>query len=308
MEFKHTPVLFKECINLLNIKEDGIYVDCTVGGGGHSLGIVERLTTGRLIINDVDDEALIASKAKLSRYMDKISSIKGEFKNIVEGLAKLGVTEVDGFLIDLGISSHQIDDSSRGFSYMQDAALDMRMDQTSNFSAYNVINEYSVDSLTEIFREYGEEKFAFRIANAIVKKREKKKIESTKELASIIIENYPKKFDGGHPAKRCFQAIRIEVNDEIDNLSMSIYSMVKILKSGGRMAIISFHSLEDRIIKKAFKDLNSDCVCDKSLPICVCGKTREVVMITGKPITASEDELIVNPRSASAKLRVIEKI
>ncbi|MDR0751800.1 MAG: 16S rRNA (cytosine(1402)-N(4))-methyltransferase RsmH [Christensenellaceae bacterium] len=308
MEFKHTPVLFNECVSLLNIKEDGTYVDCTVGGGGHALGIIKKLTTGRLVINDIDNNAISACKLRLKGYEDKYLVTKGDFKYITEALDKLNINLVDGFLIDMGVSSHQIDDKDRGFSYMQDAPLDMRMDQTSCFSAYNVVNEYSAEALIDIFKKYGEERFAFKIANAIVKRRNVKEIGTTLELASIITDEYPKRFDGGHPAKRCFQAIRIEVNDEIGSLDKAVYSMVNRLKSGGRMAVISFHSLEDRIIKNTFKDLAADCVCDKSLPICVCGRKREVRLITNKPITASVDELKVNPRASSAKLRVIEKV
>jgi 16S rRNA (cytosine1402-N4)-methyltransferase len=308
VEFKHTPVLFNECVSLLNIKEDGTYVDCTVGGGGHALGIIKKLTTGRLVINDIDNNAISACKLRLKGYEDKYLVTKGDFKYITEALDKLNINLVDGFLIDMGVSSHQIDDKDRGFSYMQDAPLDMRMDQTSCFSAYNVVNEYSAEALIDIFKKYGEERFAFKIANAIVKRRNVKEIGTTLELASIITDEYPKRFDGGHPAKRCFQAIRIEVNDEIGSLDKAVYSMVNRLKSGGRMAVISFHSLEDRIIKNTFKDLAADCVCDKSLPICVCGRKREVRLITNKPITASVDELKVNPRASSAKLRVIEKV
>ncbi|MDR2266715.1 MAG: 16S rRNA (cytosine(1402)-N(4))-methyltransferase RsmH, partial [Christensenellaceae bacterium] len=271
MAFAHIPVLYNECIDALDIKADGIYVDCTVGGGGHSLGIVQRLTTGKLIANDLDDEALIASAEKLSEYKSKIEFVKGDFKNIVEKLKKQGTSAVDGFLLDLGVSSPQIDNGDRGFSYMKDARLDMRMDTTSQFSAYEIVNEYSVGSLADIFRRYGEERHAMRIANAIAKAREVKPIETTLELSSIISKNYPKGFDGGHPAKRCFQAIRIECNGEIEGLARGVAEMVGLLRPGGRIAVISFHSLEDREIKNTFKELASDCICDKSLPVCVCG-------------------------------------
>lgn len=308
MEFKHIPVLLEECLSGLNIKEDGIYVDGTLGGGGHSLEIAKRLTTGRLIANDLDLEAIAAAKEKLSGHLQKITFVHGDYKEICDRLDAIGVEKVDGILLDLGVSSYQLDNAERGFSYMKDAPLDMRMDRESAFSAYNVVNGYKEEELVKIFFEYGEEKFSRKIAGAIAAGRKVKPIATTGELAALIVKNYPTGFKDGHPAKRVFQAIRIEVNGELRGLYEATTKMARRLKSGGRMAVITFHSLEDRIIKTCFKELETDCICDKRLPVCVCGKKSEVKLITKKPITASETELKNNKRAESAKLRIIERL
>lgn len=300
--------MFNECMSGLDIKEDGIYVDCTLGGGGHTEGILKSLTAGRVFACDLDNDAINNAIVKLKKYEDKITYFHSDYKNLVYSLRNIGINSVDGILIDLGVSSYQLDCSERGFSYSIDAKLDMRMNKDSDFSAYNVVNEYSQDLLTEIFFKYGEERYARKIASAIVELRRLKPISTTLELSQLIIKTYPRNFNGGHPAKRCFQAIRIEVNGELDGLENAIFSLVGLLKSGGRMVTIAFHSLEDRIIKTAFKALESECLCDKSLPQCVCGKKREITILTKKPLTAGSMELAINNRAASAKLRIIEKL
>lgn len=309
MEFKHVSVLLNECLDALDIKEDGIYVDCTLGGAGHSLEILKRLSTkGRLIGIDQDTEALKAAKENLKDY-NNVTYVHDNFYNIEAILEKLEIGKVDGILMDLGVSSFQLDEAERGFSYMKDAALDMRMDRSKGISAYDVVNNYSEQQIGEVLRNYGEEKFSKRIANFIIDRRVDKPINTTLELVNVIDAAIPAKYkrDGGHPAKRTFQGIRIEVNSELRILNKAIEDGVQMLKSGGRMAIITFHSLEDRIVKVKFKDLHDPCKCPKQLPMCVCGKTPIVKLISRKPIVAGEEELGINKRSRSAKLRICEK-
>ena len=310
MEFKHVSVLLDECINALNIKEDGIYVDCTLGGAGHSSEIVKRLSDeGRLIGFDQDKDALKAAGERLKEY-NNVTYVHSNFYAIYDVLTDLGIDGVDGILMDLVVSSYQLDNGERGFSYMQDAPLDMRMNRENEFSAYEIVNTYSEEELYRIIKEYGEEKFAKRIASFIVKNREEKNIETTLELVEIIKAAIPAKArrEGPHPAKRTFQAIRIEVNKELEIISKTILDGVKKLNKGGRMAIITFHSLEDRIVKNTFKELSNPCTCPSEFPVCVCNRKPEVKLVTRKPIEASKEELEFNPRSRSAKLRVIEKL
>ena len=310
MEFKHVSVLLDEGINALNIKEDGIYVDCTLGGAGHSSEIVKRLSSdGRLIGFDQDKDALKAAGERLKDYKN-VTYVHSNFYAIYDVLTDLGIDGVDGILMDLGVSSYQLDNGERGFSYMQDAPLDMRMNRENEFSAYEIVNTYSEEELYRIIKEYGEEKFAKRIASFIVKNREEKNIETTLELVEIIKAAIPAKArrEGPHPAKRTFQAIRIEVNKELEIISKTILDGVKKLNKGGRMAIITFHSLEDRIVKNTFKELANPCTCPSEFPVCVCNRKPEVKLISRKPIEASKEELEFNPRSRSAKLRIIEKL
>ena len=312
MNFEHIPVLLNECIDGLDIKEDGLYIDCTLGGAGHSSHIIEKLSKkGRLIGIDQDENAIKAATKRLEKY-DNFEAVRDNFSNI-ENIANLiGLSEesVDGFLLDLGVSSHQLDEAERGFSYNYDAPLDMRMDQRKGFSAYDVVNEYSKDELFRVIAEYGEERWAKRIAEFIVEERRKKPIETTFELVSVIKKAVPKgaRADGPHPAKRTFQAIRIEVNNELGILEGTIQSMVKYLKPKGRICVITFHSLEDRIIKNVFRNLENPCTCPREFPVCVCGNKKQVKVITRKPILPSENELEYNRRAHSAKLRIIEKI
>lgn len=309
MDFKHVPVLLNECMENLNIKSNGIYVDCTLGGAGHSINILKRLgNEGRLIGIDQDMDAISAAKKRLEGYKN-ITYVHDNFYNIDNILENLKIDAVDGILMDLGVSSYQLDEAQRGFSYMHDAQLDMRMNRDNDFSAFQVVNTYEKERLYRVIRDYGEEKFANRIANNIVKAREEKPIETTFELVDIIKASIPAKFrrEGPHPAKRTFQAIRIEVNSELKILDKTIEDGVNRLKSGGRIAIITFHSLEDRIVKNKFKKLHDPCECPKAFP-CVCGKKPIVNIVTRKPIIADEQELELNPRSRSAKLRVAQKI
>lgn len=310
MEFKHVSVLLNEAIEGLNIKEDGVYVDCTLGGAGHSSEILKRLSPkGRLIGIDQDNDALRAAKEKLKNYSNVIF-VHDNFTNIEDILNDLNIDGVDGVLADLGVSSYQLDEGERGFSYMQDAPLDMRMNRESNFSAYDVINSYSEEDIYKVIRDYGEEKFAGRIARFIVDRRKDKPVSTTLELVDIIKAAIPAKArrEGPHPAKRTFQAIRIEVNKELEILNKAVEGAVNKLNNKGRVAIITFHSLEDRIIKNKFKELEDPCTCPKEFPICVCGKTAKIKIITKKPIEPSEEEIEDNPRSRSAKLRVAERI
>lgn len=310
MEFKHLPVMLSECIDGLNVKEDGIYVDCTLGGGGHSLEIAKKLKTGRLICIDKDADAIIASAERLKEHTDKITFVHDDFKNIKNILDELGIEKIDGALMDLGVSSYQIDTAERGFSYMKDAPLDMRMDQSQYLTAFNVVNEYSLNELTRIFTVYGEEKFSRKIAENIVRERDKKTISTTGELAALIEKSVPaaNRFKYGNPSKRVFQAIRIEVNGELNRLDEAVSELIRRLNPKGRICVISFHSLEDRIIKNVYKYFEADCVCDKSLPKCICGKKREIKILTPKPITATKEELEVNSRAECAKLRIAEKL
>ncbi len=310
INFVHKSVLFDECMTALDIKPDGIYVDGTAGGGGHSSGIASRLTTGKLIAIDQDAAAIQAAGERLSEYGDRVILVRDNFKNIANVCASLGMQKIDGVLLDLGVSSYQLDTADRGFSYNADAPLDMRMDKRKDFSAYNVVNEYSAQQLKKIIYEYGEERFAPRIADLIVETRQDHKIETTGELVSIIKSAMPAKAkDGGHhPAKRTFQAIRIEVNSELTVIEPALRDAVKLLNAGGRIAVITFHSLEDRITKQTMASLASGCTCPRDFPVCVCGKKPIVRVISNKPIVASPAELDDNPRSRSAKLRVAEKI
>ena len=311
MEFAHIPVMLDECLEGLNIKANGIYVDGTVGGAGHSIEIVKRLSeNGRLICVDKDEDALKAAGERLAPYSDRVTFIHDDYKNLVAELDSIGVGKVDGILLDLGVSSYQLDNAERGFSYMKDAPLDMRMDRSQRISAYEVVNGYSESELARILFDYGEEKLARQIARNIVRARAEKPIETTLELAKIVEDTYPAKtrWKFGHPAKRTFQAIRIEVNDELSTLGEAVTQMARRLEKGGRMAVITFHSLEDRIVKSAFKELSLACTCPPDFPVCVCGKVQEVELVNKKPIVASEGELEKNSRSQSAKLRVIEKL
>lgn len=306
--FKHTPVMLWECIAGLNIKQNGVYVDGTLGGAGHSTEIVKKLTSGKLIAIDKDNEALTYSKEKLKNYSNVIF-VKSDFKNFKNILADLKISGVDGVLLDLGVSSHQIDTPSRGFSYRFNGELDMRMDQNQVLTAKEVVNTYSETDLARIIYTYGEESFSRIIAKQIVKEREINEIATTMQLKEIIEKVIPKKFQvGGSVCKKTFQALRIEVNGELNNLDVVLKDMVNALNKGGRLCVITFHSLEDRIVKNVFKELSTDCICDKSVPICVCNHKAQVKLINKKPILATNTELEINKRSASAKLRIVEKI
>ena len=308
-KFEHTPVMLEECIDSLNIRPHGIYVDGTLGGGGHSSQIAMRLTTGRLIAIDKDQNAINHSTLRLSPYKDRVTFVKSDFKEMTKVLDELGIDEVDGILLDLGVSSHQIDTAERGFSYRFDGKLDMRMDRDARLTAYDVVNKYDARKLERVLFVYGEESFAKTIVRNIVKQREIKPIETTLELVKIVEDSIPKKFWGkGSVAKKTFQAIRIEVNHELEDLDVAINSMISRLSTGGRIAIITFHSLEDRIVKQVFKEHTVGCICDKSVPICVCNHKADGKLVNKKPIEASKAELDNNKRSSSAKLRVLEKI
>ncbi|OOM81042.1 ribosomal RNA small subunit methyltransferase H [Clostridium puniceum] len=310
MEFKHVSVLLNECIEALDIKKNGIYVDCTLGGAGHSSHIVSHLSKDGILIGiDQDKDALKAAKERLKDF-ENVKYVHNNFYNIDSILNELNIDKVDGILADLGVSSYQLDEASRGFSYMQDAPLDMRMNRDNDFSAYQIVNNYSEDEISKIIKDYGEERFAKRIANFIVNRRTEKPIETTFELVDIIKAAIPAKMrrDGPHPAKRTFQAIRIEVNSELKILNKTIEDGVNKLNKGGRMAIITFHSLEDRIVKLKFRELENPCTCPREFPVCVCGKVPVVKVISKKGIAPTEKEIEENPRSRSAKLRIIEKL
>ena len=309
MEFKHKPVLLNECIEGLNIKPDGIYVDGTLGGAGHSKEILKRLdkNKGLLIGIDRDEEALQAAKQNLSEY-ENVKYVHGNHDNIKEILESLKIDKVDGILLDLGVSSYQLDERNRGFSYLGSNELDMRMDKSQRLTAMEVVNNYKEEHLANIIYEYGEERFSRNIAKNICIERRKKKIETTDELVKIIEKSIPRlNPKEGHPAKRTFQAIRIEVNNELGVINKMIEDAVSIMNKKGRICIITFHSLEDRIVKNEFKDLALSCVCPPELPICQCNKKSEVKVITRKPILPSDEEVERNPRARSAKLRVAEK-
>jgi len=310
MKFKHISVLLDEVIEGLNINENGTYVDCTLGGAGHSSEIIKRLNSnGKLIGIDQDLEALSAANEKLNAY-ENVMYIHNNFTNIENILNEIEIDNIDGILMDLGVSSYQLDNGERGFSYMKDAPLDMRMDREAELTAYDVVNGYSEDKLYKLIRDYGEEKFASRIAKFIVDRRENSPINSTIQLVDIIKAAIPAKArrEGPHPAKRTFQAIRIEVNRELEILDKAIEGSINKLKKGGRLAIITFHSLEDRIVKNKFKDLADPCKCPKEFPICACGKVPTIKIISKKPIEPTKEEVEENPRSRSAKLRIAEKI
>lgn len=309
MEFKHISVLKQESINGLNIKPDGVYVDCTTGGGGHSLEIVKKLTTGRLICIDKDTDALAAARERLADHLDKITFVNNNFANIDEILAELGIDGVDGILADLGVSSYQIDTATRGFSFMKDARLDMRMDKSQTLDAEYVVNHYSEADLARIMFDYGEERNSRQIARKIVKQREQKPITTTFELRDIVVSSYPPKFQGKPSlCNKVFQAIRIEVNNELNDLPKAVEKMLQVLKKNGRICIITFHPLEDRIIKNTFKLHSTDCICPPRLPKCVCNHKADVKLITRHPIVPTDNELLSNTRSGSAKLRIAEKL
>ena len=307
IEFKHIPIMLEEVIEGLDIKPDGIYVDGTLGGGGHSYEIAKRLVSGgRLIGIDQDEAAIKAAGARLSGFGDKVTIVRSNYAQMVSVLQSLGIEQVDGILLDLGVSSHQLDNAERGFSYMEDAPLDMRMDRRQEKTAGDIVNFYSQAELTRIIRDYGEDKFAAKIAAKIIAFRENKPVETTGELAEIIKSAIPMKYrlTGGHPAKRTFQAIRIELNRELEILEESIEGMLDILSDRGRMAVITFHSLEDRIVKSACKKAESPCTCPPDFPICVCGKKSKGFVASRKPLIPSDEETERNPRAKSSKLRI----
>ena len=310
MEYTHRPVLLKQCIEALNIKPDGIYVDGTLGRAGHSREIAARLTTGRLICIDRDQAALDAAPGRLDGLMDRVTLVHGNFGDLAEILDGLSIEKVDGMLFDLGVSSPQLDDASRGFSYMQDAPLDMRMDRSSALNAYEVVNQWPEEELKRILWRYGEERYAPAIARAVVQRRVDKPVETTLELVDVIKGAMPPAAlrEKQHPAKRSFQAIRIAVNDELGAVERMVSSAVPRLNPGGRLAVISFHSLEDRIVKTGLAEFAKGCTCPPDFPVCVCGKKPQIKLTPRKPVVAGEQELQENPRARSAKLRVAEKL
>lgn len=312
MEFNHVSVMAKECMDALEPERGGIYVDCTAGGGGHSFEIAKRLPEGaRLICLDRDDEAIAACTARLEPYRDKFTIVKSNFRNVASALDLLGIEKIDGIMWDLGVSSHQLDEGDRGFSYSKEAPLDMRMDRQETRSAYDVVNFYDEYELRRIIKDYGEERFAQRIAQHIAEVRAQKPIETTTELARVISEAIPaaqRMKEAQNPARRTFQAIRIEVNGELDAIAPSIEDACARLKPGGRMAVITFHSLEDRIVKTSMAEASKGCTCPPEFPVCVCGKKPKVKLISRKPIVSGKEELDANPRARSAKLRICEKL
>ena len=310
MEYTHKPVLLNECLDGLNIRSDGVYVDGTLGRAGHSREIAKRLTTGRLIAIDRDKAALDAAPGRLEGHMDKVALVRGNFGDLNAILAAQGVDGVDGMLFDLGVSSPQLDDGSRGFSYLQDAPLDMRMDQSAPLTAKDVVNGWSQEELKRILWQYGEERYSGQIAAAIVRARAQVPIDTTGQLAEIIRSAMPAKArkEKQHPAKRSFQAIRIAVNDELGEVERMLDGALDALNPGGRLAVISFHSLEDRLVKTAYAGWAKGCTCPPDFPVCVCGKTPKVRLVGKRPIVADETEVNENPRARSAKLRVAEKL
>lgn len=310
MEFHHVSVLLNETIDSLNIRPDGVYVDGTLGGGGHSLEIVKRLSEkGRLIGLDRDENAIQAASERLKGYKDKITFVRSNYDRFPEIMQELGLARVDGIVLDLGVSSYQLDTPERGFSYREDAPLDMRMDQRQERTAADIVNGSSEKELINILRNYGEERFAPQIARRIVRQREEKPVRTTFELNEIIKESIPVKFrlTGGHPSKRTFQAIRIALNAELESLEKVLPEMIEYLNDRGRLSVITFHSLEDRIVKNIFKTAHDPCTCPPDFPICVCGNRPKGRVVTGKPVLPSEEEIEVNKRSKSAKLRVFER-
>ena len=310
MNFRHTSVLLEPSIEQLQIRPNGIYVDGTLGGGGHSYHIADRLTEdGRLIGIDRDEDAICAASKRLEPFTDRVTIVKNNYGNIREVLDRLEISQVDGILLDLGVSSYQLDTAERGFSYMADAPLDMRMDREESRTAWDIVNTYSEQELFRVIRDYGEDRFAKNIAKHIVKQREEKPVETTGELVKIIQGAIPMKVQktGGHPAKRTFQAIRIELNRELTVIDEVIDTMIDVLKPGGRLCIITFHSLEDRIVKSRFRTAENPCICPREFPVCVCGRKSKGHVVTRKPILPSETEMEENPRARSAKLRVFEK-
>ena len=311
IHFSHRSVLLEECMEGLHIRPDGVYVDGTAGGAGHSSEIASRLGEGGMLLAlDQDETAVAVATERLSGFGERARVVRSNFCELGSVCDALGIEAIDGLLLDLGVSSYQLDTAERGFSYQADAPLDMRMDVRNPLTARTVVNEYSEDRIRKILFEYGEERFSSRIASNIIREREKAPIETTGELVEIIKRSIPSaQRDGGHhPAKRSFQALRIEVNAELDVIAPAIRSAVRLLRPGGRIAIITFHSLEDRIVKQTFASLAEGCTCPKSFPVCVCGNRPQVKIVTRKPILPSEEELSVNPRSRSAKLRVAEKL
>lgn len=310
MTFEHKSVLLEETIDSLNIKPDGIYVDGTLGGGGHASEVCRRLGEhGRLIGIDQDQDAIMAASERLKEFGDKVTIVRSNYEQIKDVLQELGIEKVDGIYLDLGVSSYQLDTADRGFTYREDAPLDMRMDQRKTETAADIVNEYDEMELYRIIRDYGEDKFAKNIAKHIVRAREEKRIETTGELIEIIKAAIPAKVRavGGHPAKRTFQAIRIELNHELDVLNNSIDTMIDLLNPEGRLSIITFHSLEDRIVKNRFKENENPCICPPHFPVCVCGRKSKGKVVTRKPIVPSDEEIEENKRSKSSKLRVFER-
>lgn len=310
MEFKHVSVLLQETVDGLNVKPDGIYVDGTLGGGGHSYEVCTRLgAKGSIIGIDQDEAAIEAASIRLKDFGEKVTIVRSNYCDMKSRLHELGIDKVDGIMLDLGVSSYQLDTADRGFSYREDAPLDMRMDQRSEMTARDIVNDYSEMDLYRVIRDYGEDKFAKNIARHIVRERAKRPIETTGELTEVIRHAIPMKFQKktGHPGKRTFQAIRIELNRELDVLRDSLDDMIDMLNPGGRLCIITFHSLEDRIVKSAFKKNENPCTCPSDFPVCVCGKVSKGRVITRKPILPSEEEMEVNSRSKSAKLRIFER-
>lgn len=310
ISFSHRPVLLEECMQGLAPGRGGVYFDGTVGGGGHSYEILKRSAPqGRLIACDLDENAIAAATDRLSPFAGRFQIFKSNFKQYEEVLAAAGADRLDGVMLDFGVSSFQLDEVSRGFSYLKDAPLDMRMDVSGGLTAADVVNGYSEERLAAILRDYGEERFAKRIAKSVAEQRRKKRIESTGELARLVEDSIPAKFRQNGPcARKTFQAIRIEVNGELEGLGEAVRGLALKLKKGGRICVLTFHSLEDRIVKNVFRELAESCTCDKSLPVCVCGKKKEIEILTKKPVTAGEKELRENPRSKSAKLRIAERV
>ena len=308
MEFKHTSVLLNETIGSLMVRPDGVYLDGTLGGAGHSSLIASKLTTGHLYGFDQDEDAIKAESERLDEFKDKVTVIRDNYRNAVRILKEMGITGADGIMLDLGVSSYQFDNGERGFSYNTDAPLDMRMDTRKDLTAAVIVNEYPEEEIRRILRDYGEEKFAHQIASNIVKERSKGRIETTFELNEIIKNSIPAKFRaGGHPSRQTFQALRIACNEELDVLETSLDDMADFLNPGGRLSIITFHSLEDRVVKNAFKRFENPCVCPPNFPKCVCGRISKGKVITRKPIIPTDGEIEDNPRSRSAKLRVFER-
>lgn len=309
MEFSHVSVLLSETVEGLNIRPDGIYVDGTMGGGGHTREILKQLKTGRHIGFDRDGDAISVCEERLKAFSDKLTFVNRNFNEIIPVLKELDIDKIDGAVLDLGVSSYQLDCAERGFSYQQDAPLDMRMDKRATKSAYDIVNGYSAQQLADVISSYGEERWAKRIAEFIVQERENAPIKTTGELVQVIKKAVPKgaRQDGPHPAKRTFQAIRIEVNEELIGLRQAVLDFIDCLKPGGRLCIITFHSLEDRIVKTAYADAAKGCDCPPNLPVCVCGKKPQGRVVTRKPIVPGEKELADNPRARSAHLRIFEK-
>lgn len=311
MNFEHIPVLLKETLEYLDPQPGGIYVDGTLGGAGHSFEVAKRISPGGTLVGiDQDENALEAAKERLKEFGSSVIVVHDNFRNIKSIISKIGFSEVDGILLDIGVSSHQLDEEERGFSYMNDGPLDMRMDRTKKYTAESIVNDVSEQELARIIKEYGEEKWAVRIAKFIVEERKKQRIDSTLKLVEVIKRAIPAaaRREGGHPAKRTFQALRIAVNDELEVLKQALIDGVEVLKPGGRIVVITFHSLEDRIVKTVFNNMEKPCVCPPQIPICVCGKKPILKILTRKPVTANEEELQQNSRAKSAKLRAAARV